>query len=718
MEDKNKKPVDTKQLKKPTGTSVTGKPLDGIEIRPQLKGLGNRQHNEDTVVLTDTLAVKKALTLVQRQRRARALRAKEPKMQRAKEVAQHKLASDEKLKARAIVKARNMVKMRFAARKGTPYTELTTSEKIQVDKVVDKKVKLIRRLAARLLPALRKAEVNRLASFQSGSKIQHATAAPVNEEFNTIVESLDNKTSMQLVDIINDSIDALNENNNSMGITLKRLLSAVLPEDVATSTLMKKAEKTGIPFSTLREVFERGSFAWEDDGKTTQEQFSFSRVNSYIAKGRAWTLDADLREEKEVNDKLDKMFESAYHTGLSASTAKARESHWKKMEKYSDRDPRAYQDAPGDKAARKKNMPQSVHTKKYHAMYGEEIEQLVNEASDGLAAKASKSGVSLSTLKKVYARGVAAWNSGHRPGTTPQQWGMARVNSYITKGKGTYHGADKDLHEDDVNEGLWANIHAKRKRIKAGSGERMRKPGSKGAPTAAGFRSAQEAVEDQVGNQIADTGRHGKVRYVGVRTAAHKETGTQERQEVQYIKRHKMHTKRETDADPQQIRIAQDQIKKKVIDESNNTPYVKPFTEKGSTEQRGWKASNKHGKVKYFGMDFKASAHKHAGINEDTSADREVGTKSLVKKYQKETPGQKKADLNESFNIEFAAGIGVGLTANECGIFIKPGFEMHPDVVEEDIERRGDFKMVKVRTPKGYVWKKVRREVDIERDAE
>ena len=31
--------------------------------------------------------------------------------------------------------------------------------------------------------------------------------------------------------------------------------------------------------------------------------------------------------------------------------------------------------------------------------------------------------------------------------------------------------------------GLWDNIHAKRKRIKAGSGEKMRKPGSKGAPT-------------------------------------------------------------------------------------------------------------------------------------------------------------------------------------------------------------------------------------------
>ena len=42
--------------------------------------------------------------------------------------------------------------------------------------------------------------------------------------------------------------------------------------------------------------------------------------------------------------------------------------------------------------------------------------------------------------------------------------------------------------------GLSANIHAKRKRIKAGSGEKMRRPGTKGAPTAKAFkRSAKTA---------------------------------------------------------------------------------------------------------------------------------------------------------------------------------------------------------------------------------
>jgi hypothetical protein len=79
-------------------------------------------------------------------------------------------------------------------------------------------------------------------------------------------------------------------------------------------------------------------------------------------------------------------------------------------------------------------------------------EDLILETTAALKKKAAASGVSLSVLRKVYNRGVAAWRTGHRPGTTPQQWGMARVNSYITKGKGTYHGADKDLREASLPE--------------------------------------------------------------------------------------------------------------------------------------------------------------------------------------------------------------------------------------------------------------------------
>lgn len=49
---------------------------------------------------------------------------------------------------------------------------------------------------------------------------------------------------------------------------------------------------------------------------------------------------------------------------------------------------------------------------------------------------------------------------------------------------------------DEAKPGLYANIHAKRKRIAAGSGERMRKPGSKGAPTAQAFKDAAKTVKE------------------------------------------------------------------------------------------------------------------------------------------------------------------------------------------------------------------------------
>ena len=56
----------------------------------------------------------------------------------------------------------------------------------------------------------------------------------------------------------------------------------------------------------------------------------------------------------------------------------------------------------------------------------------------------------------------------------------------------------------EENPGLYANIHAKRKRIAAGSGERMRKPGSKGAPTAKAFKQAQKTVKENIDDGVSE----------------------------------------------------------------------------------------------------------------------------------------------------------------------------------------------------------------------
>ena len=69
------------------------------------------------------------------------------------------------------------------------------------------------------------------------------------------------------------------------------------------------------------------------------------------------------------------------------------------------------------------------------------------------------------------------------------------------KGAVTAHGKQAEVIEEHIDDmespikakkkGLWANIHAKRKRIKAGSGEKMRKAGSKGAPSAKDLKDSQ-----------------------------------------------------------------------------------------------------------------------------------------------------------------------------------------------------------------------------------
>ena len=61
-----------------------------------------------------------------------------------------------------------------------------------------------------------------------------------------------------------------------------------------------------------------------------------------------------------------------------------------------------------------------------------------------LKKKSKASGIPLGILRKVFSKGMQAWNAGHRPGVAQHQWGMGRVNSFIT-GAGGARKADADL---------------------------------------------------------------------------------------------------------------------------------------------------------------------------------------------------------------------------------------------------------------------------------
>ena len=87
-------------------------------------------------------------------------------------------------------------------------------------------------------------------------------------------------------------------------------------------------------------------------------------------------------------------------------------------------------------------------------------DELYEKKKSGVTAslkkKSKSSGIPMGILRKVFSKGMQAWNAGHRPGVAQHQWGLGRVNSFIT-GAGGARKADADL---------WAKAKAAKARKK------------------------------------------------------------------------------------------------------------------------------------------------------------------------------------------------------------------------------------------------------------
>lgn len=351
---------------------------------------GMKIAEEMELELGEDLMFEAVLSVAARKKRAMAFKKAKSKIMRGRRIAAKKMASPEKLKIRARKKAIQIIRKKVAGKKGVNYDQLSPSERMSVDKQVEKKKAAIGKIAKKLLPLVKKAEKERLAKVREGPAEES-----VNEEFDYLFE----------------------------------------------------------------------------------------------------------REDEDIGDKKGSQ-PAKYHSGLAKSTKQKRDAQFKKAADKDIDDASAYPDKhAGDSDAVTKT---SKHTKRYHKMFGKEgvvkhdqrfkryrvnraapveldekglIEEvdymlddvlnemfeevLVEKSLAGLEKKAEKSGISYGILKKVYDRGMAAWRTGHRPGAGQEQWAYARVNSFITKGKGTWGKADADLaakvrnEEVDLDEGVY-----------------------------------------------------------------------------------------------------------------------------------------------------------------------------------------------------------------------------------------------------------------------
>ena len=104
----------------------------------------------------------RVLTLMQRRKAGLKMRRLKFKIARARRIKRKRMATRDMLQRRARRQARNFIRKRIAGKQGARYVDLSPSQKIQIDKRVQKKAAFINKLAMRLLPRVKQAELVRL----------------------------------------------------------------------------------------------------------------------------------------------------------------------------------------------------------------------------------------------------------------------------------------------------------------------------------------------------------------------------------------------------------------------------------------------------------------------------------------------------------------------------------------------------------------------------
>jgi hypothetical protein len=110
--------------------------------------------------------LQEALTTAQRMKRRMVFRRSKARIKKARERAQKKLAPIEKLEKRAMKQARKKIEMKILG--GKKKDDLPFAARTAIEKKVDQRSAVIKRLAKRMFPGVRKAELERLQAYRRG----------------------------------------------------------------------------------------------------------------------------------------------------------------------------------------------------------------------------------------------------------------------------------------------------------------------------------------------------------------------------------------------------------------------------------------------------------------------------------------------------------------------------------------------------------------------
>jgi len=380
--------------------------------------------------IAEMLELDEALTIQQRRMRAITMRKFKSKIAQGRRRMAKKAATMDKLKSRARKAAIKIIRKKVAGKKGEKYATLSPSEKMLIDKRVAKKKSAIDRIAKKLLPQVRKADLAKLSGKKSAN--EEFESFLFNEEFAQLFEE---PTTGQDPDIKDK----------------KGTQPAVYYKGLAKSTKDKRDahfKKHGKKDDDDNSAYKPAPGDADSETKTSKHT---KRYHQMFNKEGQIKLDRRFRAFRSRKEEVE-LDEISINTDAEKRLKKQHKDERSNLSKEHERE----MDGLLTRELRKKitqvNKEEFQSEKDLIAFIEETTNDVFDQVeldeakgNEGLKKKAEKSGMPLGILRQVYNRGIAAWKTGHRPGTTPQQWGFARVNSFITKSSGTWGKADKDL---------------------------------------------------------------------------------------------------------------------------------------------------------------------------------------------------------------------------------------------------------------------------------
>ena len=380
--------------------------------------------------IAEMLELDEALTIQQRRMRAITMRKFKSKIAQGRRRMAKKAATMDKLKSRARKAAIKIIRKKVAGKKGEKYATLSPSEKMLIDKRVAKKKSAIDRIAKKLLPQVRKADLAKLSGKKSAN--EEFESFLFNEEFAQLFEE---PTTGQDPDIKDK----------------KGTQPAVYYKGLAKSTKDKRDahfKKHGKKDDDDNSAYKPAPGDADSETKTSKHT---KRYHQMFNKEGQIKLDRRFRAFRSRKEEVE-LDEISINTDAEKRLKKQHKDERSNLSKEHERE----MDGLLTRELRKKitqvNKEEFQSEKDLIAFIEETTNDVFDQVeldeakgNEGLKKKAEKSGMPLGILRQVYNRGIAAWKTGHRPGTTPQQWGFARVNSFITKSSGTWGKADADL---------------------------------------------------------------------------------------------------------------------------------------------------------------------------------------------------------------------------------------------------------------------------------